>query len=73
MFGPIISQSFQLIWMEFGVLLRLVSVKNLILSLSLPFNIQGREPYLRDLVMKTLILACSCIQTVTNQFLSNLV
>ena len=41
----IISQSCQSIWMEFGVLLRLVSVMNLILILSRPFCIQGREHY----------------------------
>ena len=39
-------KSFQLIWMEFGVLLRLVGAINLILSC--PFDIQGREPDLCD-------------------------
>ena len=34
--------------MEFGVLLRLVGVMNLILILSCPVSIQGREPYLHD-------------------------
>ena len=48
--ASIILQSFQFIWMEFSILLRFVSVMNLILILSHPFNIQGREPYLCDFV-----------------------
>ena len=47
---PVISQSFQSSWMEFGILLRLVGVGNLILVLSCPVNIQGREPYIYDCV-----------------------
>ena len=43
---------FQLIWMEFGMLSRLVSVMNLILLLSNPFHISGREPYLCDFDIK---------------------
>ena len=43
--APNISQSFQSIDMEFSVLLRLAGVMKLILILSPPFNIQGREPY----------------------------
>ena len=44
---PIISQSFQLIWMEFVIPLRIVCVMSLIviLILSDPFCFQGREPY----------------------------
>ena len=38
--------------MEFGMFLRLVGVMNLILIWSCLFNIQGREPYLYDLVKK---------------------
>ena len=45
---PIVSQSFHSVSMKFGVLLILVGVMNLILILSLPFNIQGRKPYLCD-------------------------
>ena len=37
------QQSFQLIWIEFGLVLRLVGMINLILILSQPFSIQGRE------------------------------
>ena len=48
--APIASQTFQSIWMEFCIRLRLVGVVNLILSLSRPFNFQGREPYLYDFV-----------------------
>ena len=48
--AAIISQTFQLIWMEFGVQLRLVGVMNLILVLSCPLSIQGRQPYLCDFV-----------------------
>ena len=40
--APIISQSFQAIWMEFGILLRLV-VMTLLLLLSSLDNIQGKE------------------------------
>ena len=42
---PVISQSFHLIWMECGILLRCFGVMNLVLILSHLFNIQGREPY----------------------------
>ena len=42
----IVSQSFQSIWKEFGILLRLDDMINLKLSLSLPFDIQRREPNL---------------------------
>ena len=38
--------------MEFGKLLRLVSVVNLILVLFRLFNIQGREPYSCDFIKK---------------------
>ena len=41
---PIISPSFHLILIEFGAPLRLVDAKNLMLILSCPFYIQGREP-----------------------------
>ena len=40
----IISHNFQSVRMEFGILLRLVSVMNFILILFLPFNIQGKKP-----------------------------
>ena len=51
--------------MEFGILLRLVHVMNLILILCCPFNIQGRETYLYDLVKKkkNATLTLACIQT----------
>ena len=38
MSAPIIYQSFQLIWMEFGMLLTLVGVMNLVLILFCAFN-----------------------------------
>ena len=50
--APIISEKFKLIWMEFGIMLRLVGVMNLMLFLSPTFSIQGREPYLCDLTFK---------------------
>ena len=50
--APAISPSFQSIGIEFGMLLILVGVMNLILILSCPFNIQGREPNLYDFVKK---------------------
>ena len=40
--APIISQSFQFIWMEFGTLLRHVGVMNQ----TLPFGVKEREPNL---------------------------
>ena len=39
--------------MEFGIMLRLVGVMNLILIRSGPFSIQRREPYLSDFIKKT--------------------
>ena len=66
---PIIFQSFQAIWMEFGILLRLVDVMNLILNLCHPFNIQGKETYWCDFVFKK--NAFACIQALTDQFFSN--
>ena len=36
--------------MEFGILLKLVGVMNLILISSDPFNIEGKEPYLCDVI-----------------------
>ena len=46
----IISQSFQSIWIESGLLSSLVSVANLMFILFRSFNILGREPDLRDLI-----------------------
>ena len=43
-FAPIISQGFQLIWTERGLLLRLVELMNLIVISSWLLNIQNREP-----------------------------
>ena len=68
---PIISSSFKLIWMEFGILLRLVEVMNLILILACVFNIQGREPYLCDFIKKNWTL--TCILTCIDHFLSNII
>ena len=45
-------KSFQLIWMEFCILLRLVRMMNFLLILSQPFSFQGREPYLHDFIKK---------------------
>ena len=42
----VVSESFQSICMEYGILLRLVGVMSFILILSEPLNIQRREPYL---------------------------
>ena len=50
----IISQIFQLILMEFSMLLRLVGIVNLIVILSRLYNIQGREPCLCDFDKKNL-------------------
>ena len=47
-FVSIILQKLQLVWMEFGMLLRLVALIILINILSHPIRIQGREPYLCD-------------------------
>ena len=50
-----LSHSFQLVWMEFDLLLRLFEMMNFILSLSDPLNIQGREPYLYDFMKKNFV------------------
>ena len=63
---PITSWSFQSIWMEFGLQLRLVGVRNFMPILYCPFNIQGRKPYWYDFVTKTAMFAC--IQIFTDQF-----
>ena len=73
-FVAIISQSCDLIWMEFGMLMTLVGLMNVILILPSPINIKGREPYLCDFIIekknkKTL----ACTQTFTDRFFSNLV
>ena len=47
---PNISQSFQWIWMEFGILFRIVSEMNVIFIRSRLFHIQWREPYSGDFV-----------------------
>ena len=70
-FAPVIPLFCILIWMVFDTLLRPVGVLNLILILSHPFNIQGREPYLFRFWKKKWKL--SCIQTLADQFLLNLV
>ena len=43
--GPVSLQSSRWIWMEIGLLLRLIGLMNLMLILSCLINIQGREPY----------------------------
>ena len=67
----IISQSFQSIWKEVGILLRLLSLMMyLICNLCCPFNIQVRT-YLRDLDLKKkpkTPLSLACIQTFSDQF-----
>ena len=50
--APIILQSFQLIWMEIGTLLRIVGMMNLIIILFHPLSNQGREPNFCDFVSK---------------------
>ena len=67
--APVISQSFQSFWMEFGILWRLVGVRSLIFSL---FSIQGRKIYVHDFPGEKK-LPFACIQTFTEWFLSNLV
>ena len=51
-FGPIVLQSFQSMWMGYGILLRLAGVLNLILILSCLLNIPGRQPCICDFVKK---------------------
>ena len=46
------SQSFQSIWVDFGIQLRLVDVMNLLHILCRPINIKETETYLRDLIKK---------------------
>ena len=47
---PVITQSFQSVVMEFGVLLRLCGVTNFMLIVSHSLNIQGRDAYLYDFI-----------------------
>ena len=48
--APVISHSFQLIWMQVGILLGLVGVMMPIFIFAHPFNFQWREPYSCDFV-----------------------
>ena len=50
--GPVISQRFQSISIQFVILIRLVCIINLILNLSCPFVIQRRKSYLFDFIKK---------------------
>ena len=68
---PVISQSFQSVKMECGLLLRLVSVMNPVLILFCSCSAQGREPYLCNFIFENLTLVC--VQTFKDQFVSNLV
>ena len=49
-FVPIVSQSWEWIWIEFGMLLRLVGLVNLVLILAGPISFQWRES--NDFVQK---------------------
>ena len=46
------SHIFQLMWMEFGILLKVAGLMNLILILSYPFYVRERESYLCYFVKK---------------------
>ena len=60
--------------MEFGILLGLDGVMNLIVILPRPFSNQGREPCLYDFVQYFFFkLALACVQTLTDRYPSNLV
>ena len=48
--APIISQSFQSIWVKFDLILGLVGLMNLILIFILSFNIQSRETDVYDFI-----------------------
>ena len=50
--AAIISESFQSLLVSLGILLTSAIAMNLILILSHPFNVQGREPCLCDFVLK---------------------
>ena len=43
-----VSQNFQSVWMEFGMLLRFVHLTSLILTSCCLISVEGREPYLGD-------------------------
>ena len=62
-----------MIWIEFGMLLRLVGVMSLILILSCPLNSQRIEPYLCDCLKKNPTIMLAIIQAFTDLFLSNFV
>ena len=50
--AAVISQSVSSIWIEFGMLLKLVGLMNAVPILSCLFSIQRREPYLCDFAEK---------------------
>ena len=56
---PILSQSFQSIWMECGLLLRLVGVMNLVLVLSGHSVFEGENPAYKILFKQNLTLTCT--------------
>ena len=63
--APIISQSFQLVWMEFGLLLRLVGVMNLILIYFVHSVFKGENlTYLIVLEKNPNTLALACIKDI---------
>ena len=73
--ATIILQSFQSMWMEFAILLRLAGVVNLTLIHS---KFKGENPtyvilFKKKKKQQQTILTFSYIQTFTDQFLSNLV
>ena len=70
-FAPVISQSLESIWMELGLLIRLVGMMNLVFILSGPFSIQGENVTYMILLRKSLTLAF--IQTFMDLFRLNLV
>ena len=58
--APNILQSFQSMWIEFDLHLKLIAVMKLMLISSCPFSIQGGESYLSDFVKKTFNI-CFCL------------
>ena len=52
---PMILQSSQLIWMEFGILLKLVGLIDFMSVLSYVMDIRRRQPYLCDFIKKNFI------------------
>ena len=66
--ATVISQRSQLIWMEYGILLRLVGLMNFTPILPCLISIQDREPYIANFTRKKRALSLASIFTFIDFF-----